>query len=89
MSETYAGGISVAGEFIPARWRRLIYAAASLFGYALSAVAVGFAAAAEETPSWVGVSLAVLGFLMGPLAQLAASNTPVPGSATADIEPEV
>ena len=75
MSDTYADGLDAARELIPARARRTLYAAGSLAGYALAAAAVGFTAAGTDVPQGVGVALAVLGALMGPLGQLAASNT--------------
>jgi hypothetical protein len=70
-------GLTVARELIPAKVRRGIYAAASLVGYALGAVVVGYATLGTEAlPEFVPVALAVLGALMGPLGQLAATNTP-------------
>lgn len=69
-------GLLVAREFIPARVRRAVYAAAALAGYALTAAAVGFAAAGATVPTPVPVALGVLGSLIGPLGQLAAVNTP-------------
>lgn len=68
-------GLEVAKEFIPVRTRRLLYAAVSILGYLLSAVAVGFAAAGADIPVAVIVALAILGALIGPIGQLAASNT--------------
>ena len=78
-------GLTVARELLPAKVRRGIYAGASLAGYALGAVVVGYATLGTETlPEYVPVALAVLGALMGPLGQLAATNTP---SAPAVIAP--
>jgi hypothetical protein len=78
-----ADGLTVARELIPPKVRRGIYAAASLLGYALGAVVVGYASAVVvgyatpgDLPEYVPVALAVLGALMGPLGQLAATNTP-------------
>jgi hypothetical protein len=70
-----ADGLTVARELIPPKVRRGIYAAASLLGYALGAVVVGYATPGD-LPEYVPVALAVLGALMGPLGQLAATNTP-------------
>lgn len=69
------GGIDVARELIPARVRRGLYAASSLAGYGLAATAVGMTAASGEVPQWVTVALATLGALIGPIGQLAATNT--------------
>lgn len=78
MSEMSLGeGLEVAKEFLPPRVRRGIYAAASILGYLLAAAVVGFAAAGEGVPSWLAVALAVLGALLGPIGQLAATNTTV------------
>ncbi len=69
-------GLEVAKEFIPARVRRGVYAAASILGYLLAAAAVGFAAAGATVPTALVVALAVSGALMGPIGQLAAANVP-------------
>ncbi len=70
-------GLTVARELISPKVRRWLYAGASLLGYVLGAVVVGYAALGTEAlPQAVPVALAVLGALMGPLGQLAASNTP-------------
>ena len=71
-------GLEVAKEFIPARARRAVYASASILGYLLAAAVVGFTAAGTEVPTALAVALAVLGALLGPIGQLAATNTPVP-----------
>lgn len=71
-------GLELAKEFLPPRVRRAVYAAASLIGYLLAAAVVGFAAAGQEVPTGLAVALAVLGALLGPIGQLAATNTPVP-----------
>lgn len=73
-------GLEVAKEFLPARVRRGVYALASIVGYLLAATVVGFAAAGESVPTGLAVALAVLGALLGPIGQLAASNTKVPGT---------
>jgi hypothetical protein len=78
-------GLTVARELMPPKVRRWLYAGASLLGYVLGAVVVGYAAlGTEDVPEGIPVALAVLGALMGPLGQLAASNTP---SAPAVIAP--
>lgn len=76
-------GLAVARELIPAKVRKAIYAAVSLAGYGLSAVAVGMVAAGAAVPEAVPTALAVLGALTGPLGQLAASNTPSPATVAA------
>jgi hypothetical protein len=72
------GGLEVAKEFIPARTRRAVYAAASILGYLLAAAVVGFVTAGADVPVALAVALAVLGALVGPIGQLAASHTPLP-----------
>ena len=76
--EDLVAGLEVAQEFIPARARRALYAAASILGYLLAAAVVGFAAAGADVPTALAVALAVLGALVGPIGQLAAANTPAP-----------
>lgn len=71
-----AGGLEVAREFIPRPARRGLYAGASIIGYLLSAAVVGFTVADVPVPVPLTVALAVLGALLGPIGQLAASNTP-------------
>ena len=44
----------------------------------LAAAVVGFAAAGAQVPTALAVALAVLGALLGPIGQLAATNTTVP-----------
>jgi hypothetical protein len=73
--DDYADGLEVAKEFIPARTRRAVYAAASILGYVLAAAVVGFTVAGVDVPTAVAVALAVLGALVGPIGQLAAANT--------------
>lgn len=79
-----SSGLEVAKEFISSRVRRAIYAIASILGYLLSATAIGFASAGYDVPVAVLVSMAVMGALIGPIGQLAATNTP----STARIETE-
>lgn len=76
MSTFDTDGIAVARELIPARARKIIYAAASLASVALAAVVVGFTASTSPVPESVTIIMAVLGALMGPLGMLAASNVP-------------
>lgn len=71
-------GLEVVKEFVPARTRRAVYAGASILGYLLAAAVVGFVTAGVDVPVALAVALAVLGSLMGPIGQLAASNTPAP-----------
>lgn len=68
-------GLEVAKEFIPPRARRAVYAGASILGYLLAAAVVGCSVAGVDVPDALAVALAVLGALMGPIGQLAATNT--------------
>jgi hypothetical protein len=79
--DEYQAGLEVARDVIPARVRRWIYALASLVGLVMTAVVVGFTTAGVEVPSWVTLTLAVLGALMTPLGLLAAANTSTGGVA--------
>lgn len=81
-----AGGLEVAREFIPRAARRALYAAASIVGYLLSAAVVGFTVADVPVPTPLTVALAVLGALLGPIGQLAASNVAPPTQPPAELE---
>lgn len=70
-----SNGLEVAKEFLPPRARRLVYACVSILGYLLGAAAIGFAAAGVGIPTGIIVATSILGYLIGPIGQLAASNT--------------
>lgn len=73
----YFDGLEAAKEFIPPKFRRFLYASLSVFGYLLGAIAVGFTATGGDVPQALVVAMAVSGFLLGPIGQLAATNTTV------------
>jgi hypothetical protein len=72
--------LSVAQEMIPAKIRRWLYVVISLSGVVLTAILAGFASSTVAVPSWVTISLTVLGVLAGPFGFLAANNVTVPYS---------
>lgn len=88
LGPVYVGGLEAAKEFLPGRLRRGIYATSSVLGYVLAAAVVGFVAAGAAVPVGLAVALAVLGALVGPIGQLAASNTPIPLAPAPVIEGE-
>lgn len=62
-------------DILPPRVRKLAYAGGALVGLSLSGTAVGYGAAGEALPTALTVSLAVYGFVAGPLFGLAARKT--------------
>lgn len=70
-------GMDVVREVLPARVRRVVYAAYVIVGVIVTAVAAGFAFAGD-VPTWVGVTMAVMGSLTIPMAALAVVNTKAP-----------
>jgi protein-S-isoprenylcysteine O-methyltransferase Ste14 len=65
-------------EYMPARWRKSIYAAYAIVGVLIGAIQVGFAAADIGQPGWLTVALAVYAFVGGAIGLTAKSHTPKP-----------
>lgn len=63
-------------DFIPAAWRRKVYAAFALIGLALTSVQVAFSAADTGQPVWLTVAFAVYGLWAGAVGFTALSNAP-------------
>lgn len=59
-------------EFLPARYRKVTYVVYALIGVTLGAVAVGYAEADVDIPTWVQVATAVYTFVGGAVGLTAA-----------------
>jgi hypothetical protein len=67
--------MSALTDILPAKVRRIAYAAYAGVGLAIGATQVGFIAADVSQPTWLNVTLAVTVFLGTGLGLTAASNT--------------
>lgn len=63
-------------DYIPAAYRRRVYAGFAFVGLCLGGTQVGYAAAEQGQPTWLTVALAVYSFAAGAVGYAAASNTP-------------
>jgi hypothetical protein len=60
--------------FLPARARQIIYVLYGIVALAAASTQVGYAAIEKSQPTWLIVSLAVVGFLAVPIGTLAATH---------------
>lgn len=65
-------------HYIPAAWRKPIYAVFAVAGVVLGAIQVGIAATDAGNPEWLNIALAVFPFVATAVGFTAAANTTKP-----------
>lgn len=63
-------------EFLPATYRKIVYAVYALAGVVIGATQVGYSAAELGQPVWLTVTLAVYAFIGGAVGFTATTHTP-------------
>ena len=67
-------------DLLPAKARKILYAAYGSIGYVIGSIAAAFLAIGHQNPQWFAIAIAVYAYLAGPFGKLAGDNTPTPAS---------